>query len=216
MTRTVWAVVVAVLVGGGAIEVGAVARRHGHGGWWGAQRGTSQGAQGTTSGQTTSPQGQNGGRPGGPPQGVFGGDRGGPQPLSPFNAPGEWWKDPDVRKEIGLRPDQASHIDDIYARRVKDIQPVIDEYQKEQQTLDKMLSERVVTEATLSLQITKFNTLRVTIWQSRYLMLYRISKVLDADQYAKLKAIFERRQKEMEQHRGRGGAPAPAPAGSPR
>jgi Spy/CpxP family protein refolding chaperone len=221
MTRTVWAVVVAVLVGSGAIEVGAVARRHVHGGWWSAQRGTSQGTQGTqgtTTAPPTSSTGQQGGRPGGPPpQGFFGGggDRGGPPPApSPYNSSWEWWNDADVRKEIGLRPDQTNRINDFYARRVKDIAPVIEEYQKENAALDKMLAERTVTEAQLSLQLTKFNTLRLTIFQSRYLMLYRISKVLDADQYGKLKAIFDRRAKEMEQHRGRGGAPAPAPSGS--
>jgi hypothetical protein len=45
------------------------------------------------------------------------------------------------------------------------------------------------------------------------MMDYRIAKVLDLDQYAKLKAIADRRLKEAEARRGRGGGPNPNPRG---
>jgi Spy/CpxP family protein refolding chaperone len=156
------------------------------------------------------------GRPGGGP----GGGRGGPGGLnigppanpSPASIGWEWWKDADVAKQVGLRPDQASRIDRFYASRVKDIDPVVQEFKKERDTLDKMLADRTVDESTLNLQITKYNALNSTIVQSRYLMLYRISKVLEPDQYAKLQVVFQKRVQEFEQRRARGGgAPAPVP-----
>jgi Spy/CpxP family protein refolding chaperone len=118
-----------------------------------------------------------------------------------------------VKKEIGLRPDQAKRIDDYYTRRMKEIDPVAQEYQKESAVLDKMVTDRLVDDSTLSLELMRYYTLRSSLGQSRAMMDYRIAKVLDLDQYAKLKAIADRRLKEAEARRGRGGGPNPAPRG---
>ena len=93
MTRKslgVVAVFVAILVGGAAIELGAVARRTSHNARWASatetQRGSGQATQGTQGTQTTPPPAGQGqppagqgsmGRPGGP-----GGGRGGPGGLN--------------------------------------------------------------------------------------------------------------------------------------
>jgi Spy/CpxP family protein refolding chaperone len=91
--------------------------------------------------------------------------------------------------------------------------PVALEYQKESAALDKMVADRLVDESTLSVEITKYYALRTSLLQSRTLMDYRIAKVLDTEQYAKLKAIADRRLKEAEARRGRGGGLPPAPGG---
>ena len=142
--------------------------------------------------------------------GRFGG--GGPQ-GSTLNVGWEWWKDEAVKKEIGLRPDQAKNIDGFYSHRVKDIDPVVQEYLKEESALDKMAADRAVDDSTFSIEVTKYYALRTLIGQSHTMMCYRIAKVLDVDQYAKLKAIADRRLKEAEARRGRGGGLAPAPGG---
>lgn len=114
-----------------------------------------------------------------------------------------WWQDEAVKKEIGLRPNQATLIDHIYTRRVQEMAPVVQAYDQERAALNKMIADRAVDDTQLDLELTtKFLPLRSKLEASRYLMLYRISKVLDADQFAKLPAVLER-------HRGRGGAPAP-------
>jgi Spy/CpxP family protein refolding chaperone len=138
------------------------------------------------------------------PGGQFPG-RGGPSNPSPVSANWDWWKDDAVKKEVGLRPEQASHIDRIYSVRMKEIDPTVQEYQKELDALDKMLADRVVDETALSVEMTKFYSLRTALQESRTLMLYRIEKVLDVDQYTKLKDILAQRFKEAEARRGRGG-----------
>ncbi len=124
----------------------------------------------------------------------------------------EWWKDEAVKKEIGLRPDQATLIDHIYTKRVKDMDPVLQAYDQEKATLEKMIADRVVDDTQLSFEITtKYLPLWSNLVASRQMMLYRISKVLDVEQFAKLKAINEQHQQLMAGRRGRGGAPAPHP-----
>jgi Spy/CpxP family protein refolding chaperone len=126
----------------------------------------------------------------------------------------DWWHDPDVKKEIGLRLDQTKRIDDFYSSRVKDIDPVAQEYQKEREVLDKMFAERLVDSSILDHELTKVYTLRMEVNKSRILMLYRIAKALDAEQYAKLQAILNRRIKDYEAHRGgRTGGEGPMPHG---
>jgi Spy/CpxP family protein refolding chaperone len=131
--------------------------------------------------------------------------RGVPSNPSPASMAWDWWKDDAVKKDVGLRPDQATHIDRIYSVRMKEIDPTVQDYQKEQEILDKMLADRVADETALSAEMTKFYALRTAVNQSRTLMLYRIVKVLDVDQYTKLKAILAQRLKEAEARRGRGG-----------
>ena len=129
--------------------------------------------------------------------------------LGGFGSGWLWWNDEAVKKEINLRPNQATLIDHIYTKRVQEMGPVIQAYDQEKAVLEKMVADRVVDDAQLGIELTKFEGLRVELDKSRYLMLYRISKVLDADQAAKLPAVLERHLQES--RRGRGGAPAPHP-----
>jgi len=159
--------------------------------------------------QTTPPaaptgrQGPSGGRFGGPGQGRCG--------DSLMNAGWEWWKDDRATKEMGLKPEQISRLDAFYTRRMKDIDPVVQESQRESAVLDKMFADRTVDEATLSTEIAKASALRALIAQSRIIMLYRMAKVLDTDQYTKLKAIHDRHVQEACGNRGGGPRPGSVP-----
>ena len=206
-TSTVWALALSGLLTVAGAGVWARSRYDHTSPRGSVQAPTAQASQGQTN------QGQRGGH--------FDG-RGGPQgsdrlagpPPSPLSVGWEWCKDDEVKKEIGLRSDQANRIDAYYSSRLKDIDSVVKEYQTESAALDKMVSDRLVDVSTLSVEITKYWALRAEVGRSRLLMDYRIARVLDVDQYAKLKAIADRRLKEYEARRGRGGGPAPTPHGS--
>jgi len=139
----------------------------------------------------------------------------GREPGSGHGPNWEWWKDDAVKKEIGLRPNQAAEIDRIYQRRLKDMDPVVQAYVQERAALVKMIADRVVDDTQLDLEFTKFDALRLKMDASHALMLYRISKVLDTDQYAKLRAISDRRDALQAGRRGREDAPL-RPFGLPR
>jgi hypothetical protein len=138
-----------------------------------------------------------------------------PSPATPGGrGPWEWWNDDAVKKEIGLRPNQAADIDRIYQRRLKDMAPYVQAVVQEKAVLVKMIADRVVDDTQLDLELNKFDGMRVKVESSRTLMLYRISKVLDADQFSKIQAIIDRH--EAAGRRGRGGASAPSAFGLPR
>jgi hypothetical protein len=198
-TQIVWAAALSALLAFAGHEV-----------WARDHQGSSAQAQ-SGSNQPQNPSGRGGGQ-----RGPFPGDRGpGPNPNpSPVSVAWKWWEDVDVKKDLSLRADQSSRIDRYYSARVKEIDPVAQEYLKETELLDKMLAERVVEDSTLSLEMTKYYALRTEVNKSRYLMLYHIAKVLDVDQYAKLRAIFDKRLKEADAHRGgRTGGEGPMPHG---
>jgi Spy/CpxP family protein refolding chaperone len=114
-----------------------------------------------------------------------------------------WWKDPAIIKEISLTPDQAAQIDRIYEQRAKQIAPYLDEYDKQRAELDRLFRERTADAKVIELQAAKLMTPRLEIDKTRFVMLYRMFKVLSTDQNNKLQEIWHRNG-----NRGRGGNPA--------
>jgi hypothetical protein len=119
-----------------------------------------------------------------------------------------WWRDEAVKKEIGLRDDQIRRMDGLYEKRAKDMAPFLQELAKETETLQQMTRERVVEDSTFAVQISKVSSLDQRIRDSRSLMNYRAYRVLDAEQYKKLLAYFDKLRADW--NRGRGGVARPA------
>lgn len=162
-----------------------------------ASQQTGQATQTTVAPPTTTQ-----GRPGGPPNGRFGG---GP-PCAGLDSTGwEWWNDDRTKRDIGLTTEQANHIGRLYAQRVKEIDPFVQQYQAESAKLDKMFNDRTVDDTALIVQINTVSALRTSIAQSRIVMLYHMARVLNADQFAKLKAIHDRHNQDVCGGRGGGG-----------
>jgi Spy/CpxP family protein refolding chaperone len=114
-----------------------------------------------------------------------------------------WWKDPAIVKEINLTVEQAAQIDRIYEQRAKQIAPYLEEYDKQRAELDRLFRERTADARAIELQAAKLMTPRLEIDKTRFVMLYRMFKVLSTDQNNKLQDIWHRTG-----NRGRGGNPA--------
>jgi Spy/CpxP family protein refolding chaperone len=187
-----------VLAGLGLIGVLAV---------WASRDLPAAGQAGPTSARTGAPQTTRGPAPSGQVAAPDSGHGHSGPPRDPGGPDGRgwypWWKDAAIVKEIGLTQEQAAQIDRIYEQRAKQIAPYLEEYDKQNAELDRMFRERTVEPSVIQLQAAKLMTPRVEIDKSRYVMLYRMSKVLTSDQNAKLQAVFERNR-----GRGRGGNPA--------
>jgi Spy/CpxP family protein refolding chaperone len=167
-----------------------------------AKPGTS--SQGTSS-QGTATQGAAGRGANAQPQGRGDAGRQGGSPTGP--GPGgrdmtPWWKDEAVKKEIGLRDDQAKRIDDLFAQRAKDIEPLKREYDVQRAGLDRLMSDRTTDMRTalraIELQVALMEVPRVKMNESLNVMLYRMRRVLEPEQDKKLQAVLDRRS-------GRGG-----------
>ena len=127
-----------------------------------------------------------------------GGQRG-PGQARPGDRWSEWWKDEAIKKELGLSTQQVRSITRIYEDRARQMKPHDDEYQKQRIELDKMIRERIVDVATVSIQVTRVEALRTELIKSRTVMLYGFYRILTAEQYEKLRGIWDRRRN------GRGG-----------
>ncbi len=144
------------------------------------------------------------GRMGPPPgPGQFGG-RGGPN-----GEPYKWWKDEEIKKEIGLTDTKIAQIDAMWERRVRDMAPFVEAYTKDRDKLDEMIRAGVEDDSIVALQISRMETSYVKIDESKLLMYYRMYRRLDAGQYDKLKAYWAKQRAEREA-RGRGRGPAPS------
>ena len=118
---------------------------------------------------------------------------------TPGSFRGDWWNDELVRKEIGLSADKAKKIDGLFQDRSRRSAPIVAEFEKQEAELERLTLERVVDEATYSLQVGRVWDLRRRLGESRTIMLYRIYQELTPDQYKKMQALRERNRS------GRGG-----------
>lgn len=105
----------------------------------------------------------------------------------------EWWNDIEVQKELGLSADKVKQINDYFNRRSSDLRPIVHDYMKQYEELDKMTRDRVVDESTYALQVMRVEAGRSRLSESRTLMLYRMYRLLTPEQYQKLQGLLDRR-----------------------
>jgi len=124
---------------------------------------------------------------------------------------GRWWDNPQVAKDINLQADQKQKMDDIFQQsRLK----LIDQHaalQKEEATLEPLMSADSPDEGKILAQIDKVAQARAELEKSNARMLLAMRQVLTSDQWTKLKAA---RAQRMQREPGPGG-PAGGPEGGP-
>ena len=153
-----------------------------------------QGAQAPAQGRAS----QTGGRPGGAGPGRMGGPTG----PAGFRGEWEWWKDDDVKRQLGLTDKVAADIDNVFQRRQREVMPYVDAWNHERDVLDKMTRERTVDEPTYSLQVSRVVALQSKLNETRAVMLYHVYLKLTPEQYQKLN---EARDRHFQRGRGAGG-----------
>ncbi|MGH7485804.1 MAG: hypothetical protein ACREMY_09415 [bacterium] len=134
-----------------------------------------------------------------------GGDPGRGQSRVGTSIPGQrggspWWKDDAIKKELALREDQVRRLDNLFETRAKNSELMNDELDKQRAELDRLMSDRTAGPAAIALQVARLEVPRAKLNESFYVMIYRMSLVLDPEQNKKLQAIFDRNR-----DHGRGG-----------
>ena len=107
---------------------------------------------------------------------------------------GGWWTDPAIKAEIKLTDEQARRIKEIFEKREVEIKPLADMLNREGDRLDRMTRERAADEVTYSVQVTKVESLYGRLRESRTMMIYRMYRELQPEQYKKLQEILDRRR----------------------
>ena len=105
-----------------------------------------------------------------------------------------------MKKELGLSPQKATRIDQIYQERSKRLAALGEEAQKQFTEMMRLRDERTVDEATYAVQVWRSESMWARFNADRTVLQYRLYGELTPEQYTKLREIRER-----DRGRGRGG-----------
>jgi len=126
--------------------------------------------------------------------------RGGP-PGPPGGQRFKWWQDSKVIADLRLAPDQSARIEEIWQSASTRMTPVVDDLRKREEQLSNLIYGNDVTEAEVLKQAEQVEALRGTLGKSRTLMLYRMRRVLSAEQRSKLADMQKAQDRDRRQGR---------------
>src|SRR5271163_305135 len=115
---------------------------------------------------------------------------------------GRWWDNPKVAADLNLSADQKQKMDDIFQQNRLKLIDLHASLQREETTLDPLISADSPDETKILAQIDKVAQARAELEKSNARMLLAVRQVLTADQWTKLKAA---RAQRMARGPGRGG-----------
>jgi Spy/CpxP family protein refolding chaperone len=123
----------------------------------------------------------------------------------------DWWNDAEVKRALALTEATVKAINDIFRERWTNSRVKGQEFYREREKLNRMLSEPTVSEDSFELQVTKVDRLRSELDTGRTMMLFRMMRQLRPDQIKKLEEIAARRsaqnaQRDRDGRRGSGPA----------
>jgi Spy/CpxP family protein refolding chaperone len=108
----------------------------------------------------------------------------------------KWWIDAQLRSELGITDQQSAAVDQIWQRSLPKLRDAHLRLEKLEDVLSQMILENTADDAVVIAQIEKVETTRAELNEARTTMLYRMNKLLTAEQRAKVKAMYERRDRE--------------------
>lgn len=131
--------------------------------------------------------------------------RGGPTQGPPQRY--KWWQDEKVKAELKLAPEQSARIEEIFQANFAKMKDVVDELNRREEQLSNLISGPDVTESELLKQTDQVESLRGTLSKARTLMLFRMRRVLTAEQRSKLVEIQKAQERERRNRSPQHGQP---------
>lgn len=121
---------------------------------------------------------------------------------SPAEAQGfKWWQSEKFQKEMALSPDQISRLDAVFQSALPALRAQKRALDKLEDELSQMVADARVGEPELEAFAARVESSRAELSKTRTLQLYRMRRVLTAEQHQKMKALHE--QWERDRPRGR-------------
>lgn len=102
--------------------------------------------------------------------------------------PAHWWIDPQRRQQLSISDSQSKTIEEIWQKSLPELRKLREQLMALQDQVSKMIDDGAA-EASVTAQIEQTENVRAQANKARTLMIYRMNKVLNADQRAKVKAI---------------------------
>jgi Spy/CpxP family protein refolding chaperone len=117
---------------------------------------------------------------------VRSGDRG---PVWVNRSPGKWWKDSVLMKKIGVSDEQVQRIEKIFQDHRLDLIDLHAALEKQEAILEPLVEADQPEEAQVIAQIDKVAQARANLEKSNALMLLAIRRILNLDQWKKLRDL---------------------------
>ena len=106
-------------------------------------------------------------------------------------APPKWWMDAKMRAELGITDQQSAAIEAVWQQSLPHLRELRQKVDEMDNTVSQMIRD-AVDEPTIVAELDRVESTRAELNKGRVLMLYRMNRVLTADQRTKLKALWER------------------------
>lgn len=111
----------------------------------------------------------------------------------------KWWQSERFIKELGLTHDQSVRIEEVFQASWPALHAAKADLDRLEAELSQLIAEGTASEAKVLQQIDRVEASRSAMGRTRSLMLYRMHRLLTAEQRAKLKVLYEAVEREKMQ-----------------
>ena len=117
-------------------------------------------------------------------------------------SPYKWWQAEKSRSDLGLSADQSAQMEEVFQSNVPKLKASSDDLKRLERQLSDLISAEVTTEADVIRQLDLIEAARAELNKTRTLMLFRMRRVLSAEQRSKLVEIQKAQERERRGGRG--------------
>jgi Spy/CpxP family protein refolding chaperone len=122
--------------------------------------------------------------------------------AAPLQAQGfKWWQNERFQRDLSLSPEQITKIEDVFQLAMPSLRAQKRAFDKLEDELSKMVREARVEERELEEFVVRVEAARADLSKTRTLMLFRMHRILTAEQNVKIDQLFDQMEKER---RGKG------------
>ncbi len=139
-------------------------------------------------------------------------------PPGPPHPPdlGKWWKNSDIARELQLSEAQINQIEQTFLEQRLKLIDLRAELEKQEARLQPLIEADQPDEAKVSAQIDQVLAARGRLEKANALMMLSIRRVLSVEQWKKLQAIQQERERMERRRMGPPNGPPPSAAPPPR
>lgn len=104
----------------------------------------------------------------------------------------KWWLSARVQQEVGITSEQAQTLEAIFQSVMPELRAHKAELDRLEQAVSDLLTAGTATEAQVTEAVARTEAARSALYQGRTLMVYRMYRVLSAEQRVKLQGFHKR------------------------
>ena len=114
----------------------------------------------------------------------------------------KWWQSERFVQELGLTREQSARIEEVFQASWPALHAAKADLDRLETELSQLIAEGTASEAKVLQHIDRVEASRSAMGRTRSLMLYRMHRLLTADQRVKLKALYEAVEREKSHQQG--------------